>query len=93
MLGVRKECSISSGKLEVQQKYLKVRGVYNRKRDVATGKVLDKIKTNHTYSEGMNYWTSLDTINKVNETKEEINGTTQKHQKFRNNTVTDGQEG
>ena len=39
------------------------------------GKVLDKIKTNHTYPEVMNYWTPLDIINK--EDDDEINNTTQ----------------
>jgi hypothetical protein len=40
------------------------------------GKVLDKIKTNHTYPEVTNYWTPLDIINEEDE--EEINSTSQK---------------
>jgi hypothetical protein len=42
------------------------------------GKVLDKIKANHTYPEVMNYWAQLDTINKEEETDEMINSTTHK---------------
>ncbi len=37
--------------------------------------MLDKIKTNHTYSEVTNYWTPLDIINEEDEDK--INNTTQ----------------
>jgi len=38
MMGTGEECGIASNQLEVQQKYLRVQGVYNRNRDVAAGK-------------------------------------------------------
>ncbi len=47
------------------------------------GKVLDKIKINHTYPEATNYWTpALDTINEEDE--EEINNTSQKAPEIQN---------